>query len=44
MLDLHSMAHDNQKRMKELQVLQNINSSYPRKEQLESKPDLYIQA
>ena len=31
------MEHDNQKQMEELQVLQNINSGYPRKEQLESK-------
>ena len=40
MLDLHSMEHDNQKRIEELQVLRNINSGYLRKEQLESKPDL----
>ena len=40
MLDLYSMVHDNQKWMEELQVLQNINSGYLRKEQLESKPVL----
>ena len=40
MLDLHSMEHDNQKWIEELQVLRNINSGYPRKEQLDSKPDL----
>ena len=37
MLDLHGMEHDNHKLMEELQVLQIINSVYPRKEQLESK-------
>jgi len=40
MIDLHNMEYDYQKRVEELQVIQQCNSGYPSKQQLEATPDV----